>query len=189
MEESKLTMMQRKKIDYHLRKGEPLPLPERQKPIVQHDEHQQAYEIIMRARNVRKRSLDTIKASGAYSYDKFVPLKNIRETSDRAKKRLQELMSGVKEYPELNSMKLQNKYKHRKREEQDSWPDKITELLNEIYERADWLAEMEELGEGKKHREVIQGQIAERLRGIKRIEKERDQLAETIQRINQNKIN
>jgi Uncharacterised protein family (UPF0193) len=44
-------------------------------------------------------------------------------------------------------------------------------VLSEIYERADWLAEMEELGEGKKHRSVIHLQIASRLREIERLEK------------------
>lgn len=49
-------------------------------------------------------------------------------------------------------------------------------MLNEIYERADWLAEMEELGEGKKHRDVIQAQIATRIREIKKIEMEKKKL-------------
>lgn len=45
--------------------------------------------------------------------------------------------------------------------------------MNEIYERADWLAEMEDLGEGKNHRTVIHLQIAERLRKVKQLEKQR----------------
>lgn len=35
--------------------------------------------------------------------------------------------------------------------------------MQEIYERANWLAEMEELGEAKPHRQIIHSQIAERL--------------------------
>lgn len=45
--------------------------------------------------------------------------------------------------------------------------------MTEIYERADWLAEMEAIGEGKNHRQVIQSQIAERLRQVKQLEKKR----------------
>lgn len=45
--------------------------------------------------------------------------------------------------------------------------------MQEIYERADWLAEMEELGEAKPHRQVIHSQIAERLRLIKEFEKKK----------------
>lgn len=39
--------------------------------------------------------------------------------------------------------------------------------MQEIYERADWLAEMEELGEAKPHRQVIHFQIAERFVSFK----------------------
>lgn len=50
-------------------------------------------------------------------------------------------------------------------------------VLQEIEERTDWLEEMEKLGEGKKYKEIIQGQIAERLRQIKQIKKERNKNA------------
>lgn len=43
--------------------------------------------------------------------------------------------------------------------------------MQEIYERADWLAEMEQLGEAKPHRQIIHSQISERLRMIKDFEK------------------
>lgn len=46
-------------------------------------------------------------------------------------------------------------------------------VLKEISERAEWLSEMEALGEGKKHKDIIMNQIAERMRLIKKIEKER----------------
>lgn len=43
-------------------------------------------------------------------------------------------------------------------------------VLIQITERAEWFAEMEELGEGKKYRNEIHTQIAQRLRKIKQIE-------------------
>lgn len=43
-------------------------------------------------------------------------------------------------------------------------------MLQQINERAEWLAEMEELGEGKRYRDEIREQIAERLRHIKALE-------------------
>lgn len=43
--------------------------------------------------------------------------------------------------------------------------------MQEIRERADWLNEMEQLGEGKKHRSQIVNEIAERLRIVKQLEK------------------
>lgn len=45
--------------------------------------------------------------------------------------------------------------------------------MEEIQERADWLADMEALGEAKAHRTVILGQIAERLRRVKELERKR----------------
>lgn len=45
--------------------------------------------------------------------------------------------------------------------------------MTEIQERADWLAEMEALGEAKEHRPVILSQIAERLRMVKQLERKR----------------
>lgn len=45
--------------------------------------------------------------------------------------------------------------------------------MTEIQERADWLADMEALGEGRQHRTVIKAQIAERLRAVQKLERER----------------
>lgn len=80
-------------------------------------------------------------------------------------------MSGLKEYPELDKLKLYSKDKHRRHgEPQHSSSDRIAELLSEIYERIEWLKEMNELGEGKKHRQVIDAEVTERLREIKKLE-------------------
>lgn len=45
-------------------------------------------------------------------------------------------------------------------------------MLQEIQERAEWLDEMEKLGEGHKYRQIIQNEISERLRFIKELEAE-----------------
>lgn len=39
-------------------------------------------------------------------------------------------------------------------------------MVTQIRERADWLAEMEALGEADAHRELVQDQIAERMRAL-----------------------
>lgn len=44
-------------------------------------------------------------------------------------------------------------------------------VLEQINERAEWLAEMEELGHGKKYRDEIREQISERLRHIRSLER------------------
>lgn len=43
-------------------------------------------------------------------------------------------------------------------------------VLDQINERAEWLTEMESLGQGKKYRQEIREQIAERLRRIQSLE-------------------
>lgn len=100
---------------------------------------------------------------------RYVPKVSCRN-NDKAKQQLQERMSGLKEYPELDKLRLSNKDKHRRHEESLSSNDRIAELLSEIYERIEWLKEMNELGEGKKHRQVIDAEVTERLREIKKIE-------------------
>jgi hypothetical protein len=80
-------------------------------------------------------------------------------------------MSGIKEYPELQNLKLKPKDKHRKNGQSLYTDDRIAELLNEIYERIEWLNEMESLGESKKHRPIINAQVTERLLEIRQIEK------------------
>lgn len=52
-------------------------------------------------------------------------------------------------------------------------------VLEEINERVEWLAEMEALGEGKKHRQVIHAQIADRLNEIKRLERANSKQSDT----------
>lgn len=114
MEEAHLTMMQRKKLNYHLRNGDPLPQPNQQESnLVCDDENMQAYRIMMRVRNSRRRSLDVIKASGAYEKDKYVATRHLRETSEQAKMRLQQEMSGIKEFPGASHLKVGAKYKHK----------------------------------------------------------------------------
>lgn len=72
MEEQKLTMFQRNKVNYHLRNGDPLPLPNLQSGNKKQDyEDQLANEIMQRANKARKRSLDMIRASGAFEIEKY----------------------------------------------------------------------------------------------------------------------
>jgi hypothetical protein len=86
-----------------------------------------------------------------------------------AKQQLQERMSGMKEYPDLDKYALSTKEKHR-RDRKSYSNDRIAELLKEINERIEWLKEMDSLGEGKKHRQVIDAQVTERLNEIRRLE-------------------
>lgn len=151
-----MTIFQRDKLKYHLRNGDPLPVPKFSPPKLtaqQQYEHQLATQIIMRANSARKRSLDEIKASGAfqqekykilivdaafmgnneknYYCDRFVPIKHLREPSNIQKLRLQEFMSGLKHHPELDSVKIKNCHKYKPRNSLDNYdPVKTCETLS-----------------------------------------------------------
>ncbi|XP_075163742.1 UPF0193 protein EVG1 homolog [Haematobia irritans] len=167
MKESKMTMLMRKQIDYHLRNGEPLPKPEPPRLNINKDPDAEALEILKRAHNAKRKTLAEIKASGAYEAPRYRPKPDDKLPSEKSKKLLQESMSGLR----LCDTTLKPKRKQKKRQDHDTTTDDIiNELLNQIDERAEWLAEMEELGEGKRYRDEIREQIAQRLRQIKALE-------------------
>jgi hypothetical protein len=72
MDEAKVTMMQRNKINYFLRNGESLPQPKMQQRTISSEEFEmkRAQEILSRSRVARKRSLDTIIQSGDFQREK-----------------------------------------------------------------------------------------------------------------------
>lgn len=102
---------------------------------------------------------------------RFVP-KVTSRNNDMAKQQLQERMSGMKEYPDLDKYALSTKEKHRRdpNKSKSHSNDRVAELLKEINERVEWIKEMDLLGEGKKHRQVIDAQVTERLNEIRRLE-------------------
>lgn len=174
MEESRLTMLQRKKINYHLRNGDPLPIWQQninKKPLKQCSDPQ----YYNRAKSCCRRTLDSIMESDAFNVEKFIPKDAYKEPSEKAKLRLQQQMSGLKGDPELIKLKVKNKYKHNRREQDDGEFDPAEEILQEIKERIEWLDEMEKLGEAKKHRLVIQSQIQDKLAELKRLQQQQKQ--------------
>ncbi|XP_067642989.1 UPF0193 protein EVG1 homolog [Eurosta solidaginis] len=166
MAESKMSMMMRKKINYHLRNGEPLPKPEPPSINIK-DPDTAALEILRRAHLAKRKSLEQILASGAYDPISYRPRPTNRMPTEEEKKLLQEAMSGMR----LAETTLKAKRKPRIRKDANATEENIIdELLEQINERANWLAEMEELGEGKRFRNEVREQIAERLRHIKALE-------------------
>lgn len=67
MEESKLSMMQRKKMNYFLRNGEPLPKPNGNAKRG----HRKIPEVTIRPGSSKRRSRNDIISSGAYERDIF----------------------------------------------------------------------------------------------------------------------
>ncbi|XP_058121469.1 UPF0193 protein EVG1 homolog [Anopheles ziemanni] len=170
MEEAKLTILQRNKINYHLRNGEPLPVPKEPKF---EQEYNNFLPMAIPRKNIKRRSLSTIIESGAFDVEKYVPHKP-KEPAEKLKIKLQEQMSGVKVFPDDGRKR---KVLRSKSEGCLDFvtPDRASELLEEINERVQWIEEMEALGEGKKHRATIQLQIAEKLNELKRLERNKSQ--------------
>lgn len=69
MEEQKLSILQRDKINYILRSGQPLPVS---KPKQKTSAITNCFPAVdlMRMKNARRRTLDSIKASGGYDRSK-----------------------------------------------------------------------------------------------------------------------
>ncbi|RZB39072.1 UPF0193 protein EVG1 -like, partial [Asbolus verrucosus] len=158
MDENKLSMFQRKKIDYYLRNGEPLPLPSsrtgdelkaRRKPPT----------VLVRPGSSKRRTRETILKSGAYEREKFVP-KHSRIDREKEKNRLQNRMAFGKDVePKRPVVRIK---------ESDAVHEinRFDQLVNEIKEREEWLQKMEELGQGNKYRLVIQQQIQAKYKAI-----------------------
>ncbi|EDV96912.1 UPF0193 protein EVG1 homolog [Drosophila grimshawi] len=165
MKESKMSMVMRKQIDTSLRNGEPLPLPKPIRPNTSNDLDKETIAILERARNAKRKNLRQIEGSGAYEQSYYRPRVDNRMLSDKAKAKLQFTMAGI-ELPDPAIKPLRRSREDRLVTEEDI----INELLDQINERADWLAEMESLGQGKKYRPEIHDQISERLHRIRALE-------------------
>lgn len=89
MEESKLTMLQRQKINYALRSGDSLPTLNEK--IMQRNKKLQAMEGNSRPVSPKRRMYNTIVKSGAYEREKYVP-KHPIEDRNKSIERLQNIM-------------------------------------------------------------------------------------------------
>ncbi|RKP18890.1 hypothetical protein ROZALSC1DRAFT_29458, partial [Rozella allomycis CSF55] len=116
---------------------------------------------------VKKRQLNEIVRSGAYSIEKYKPCENRRNLS-LEKEKLQLAMATRKskddpiafiesESKEDPMAELKAKTYLKCKEDLDE----ISMLTNEIQERRDWLCEMERLGQAEKYRKRIENEINE----------------------------
>uniref|UniRef100_A0A674IKF3 Chromosome 22 open reading frame 23 n=1 Tax=Terrapene triunguis TaxID=2587831 RepID=A0A674IKF3_9SAUR len=88
---------------------------------------------------------------------------------EREKQRLQNILATGKDMVE---QKPQQK-PVRTEEEEIPEPDRFEELMNEIQERKEFLAEMEALGQSKQYRGIVLTEISQKLREMEIIDKKR----------------
>ncbi|KAK2121528.1 hypothetical protein P7K49_002914 [Saguinus oedipus] len=108
------------------------------------------------------------QANGAYNREQFKP----RATRDleKEKRRLQNIFATGKD-PE------ERKRKTRPGRQQAPAPkqDRFEELVKEIQERKEFLADMEALGQGKQYRGIILAEISQKLREMEDIDRKRSE--------------
>ncbi|XP_044733613.1 UPF0193 protein EVG1 homolog [Chrysoperla carnea] len=169
MEESKLTMQQRNKFNYHLRTGEPFPTNTRSRSVTKFDKQPR---IVLTNTQSQLRSQTTIINSGAYERDKFTPNTPIINREE-AKLKLQELMEHGKEaLKQKTKAKQHGSGDKKEKTEEPKYVTRFDELKAEIQERIDWLEEMRQLGQDKPYRDVIHQQIAAKLKEIENLKLE-----------------
>lgn len=127
VKESKMSTMMRKKVDYFLRNGEPFQQPKPKIHPSNINPDREAIEILKRARNAKRKSLDAIMASGAYDAPSYRPKPTDRLPSDKSKLILQETMAGCR-LP-LTTMKVKRRINHAQEEVNYSNDDLITECM------------------------------------------------------------
>ncbi|NXN95913.1 EVG1 protein, partial [Rhinopomastus cyanomelas] len=169
MEESKLTHFQRRYLMDCVKRGDTLPLQCR--PI---SSKEPAFTppVCQRNRLSAKPHLRPAKvcqAGDAYTREKFRP----RATRDleKEKQRLQNILATGKDVVERKGKQLLVQAE----EEEMPEPDRFEELLNEVQERREFLAEMEALGQGKKYRSIILTEISQKIREMEIIDKKRSE--------------
>ncbi|XP_066246066.1 UPF0193 protein EVG1 homolog [Euwallacea similis] len=160
MEESKLSMMQRKKVNYFLRNGEPLPTL----GSWSRNRRSKILEVTIRPGSSKKRSRDDIVSSGAYEREPFRATCPVVDR-EREKEKLANKMAYNKDIL-VTKEKIIRKIES---EEVKVDPNKFDQLVQDIKEREQWLKEMEELGQGDKYRVIIEQQIQNKVIEMKRL--------------------
>ncbi|XP_013199951.1 UPF0193 protein EVG1 homolog [Amyelois transitella] len=152
LEESKLDIAQRRKSALALRRDDDKP----QRSAVQMQIP------VVRPRTSKRRSLSAIRESGIFEMDPYCPKKR-GEDREKLKERLAKCMEYGKE-PDQPVIQPPPASKVKGPPVLPSNKEMWNDIVTQIRERADWLAEMEYLGQAAPHREIIQDQIAERMR-------------------------
>nr|XP_021138042.1 UPF0193 protein EVG1 [Columba livia] len=189
MEESKLTGFQRRYLmdcverDHSL-SGQPVPglwypqggdtLPLRCHPTSSEEPAPPApafspavYQLSRLSAKPHLRPAKVCQAGGAYAREKFRP--QATRDLEKEKQRLQNILATGKDKDVVKQTPVQTKA------EEIPEPDRFEELLNEVQERKEFLAEMEALGQGKKYRSIILTEISQKTRELEIIDKMRSE--------------
>ncbi|KAM9028569.1 UPF0193 protein EVG1 isoform 3-T3 [Ara ararauna] len=176
MEESKLTHFQRRYLMERVERGGTLPLQcypiqsKEPEPASSPPAHQRS----KLSAKPHLRPASACQAGDSYAREKFKP-RAMRDL-EKEKQRLQNILATGKDVVEhqVKPVVVQSK------EEEIPEPDRFEELVNEIQERKEFLAEMEALGQGKKYRRIILTEISQKMREMEILDKKRSEEMEIM---------
>uniref|UniRef100_A0A8C9EWV5 Chromosome 22 open reading frame 23 n=1 Tax=Pavo cristatus TaxID=9049 RepID=A0A8C9EWV5_PAVCR len=120
------------------------------------------------------RPAEVCRAGDAYTREKFRP--QARRDLEREKQRLQNILATGKDVVEHRVKQIQVQTK----EEETPELDRFEELVNEVRERREFLAEMEALGQGKKYQRIIFTEISQKIQEMEIIDKKRSEEVKEI---------
>ncbi|XP_077024905.1 UPF0193 protein EVG1 isoform X2 [Tamandua tetradactyla] len=172
MKESKLTNFQQRQIMDTVKRGDTLPLqcsPTSSQRALPPKPPASAIHLppILTARP-HLRPANVCQANGAYSREQFKP-QAIRDL-EKEKRKLQNIFATGKD-PEEQKKKVTSV------REEDPTPelDRFEELVKEIQERKEFLADMEALGQGRQYRGIILAEISQKRREMEDIDHKRNE--------------
>ncbi|XP_046670939.1 UPF0193 protein EVG1 homolog [Homalodisca vitripennis] len=189
IEESKLSILQRQALKNSVKNGEPLPGPERGNSASKGRGQGMTGrgEVLVPPALPRRRSYQAIVRSGAYQRDTFHPPYNSNmKDREEEKQKLQSLMTYGKNLPPDPSSLKTSRLKQRAEEEEFDADTLFDHLVEEIKERLEFLQEMERLGEAKAYQDVIEQEIAAKMRQMANIN--RDKFVELSSKIDKKAV-
>ncbi|XP_015718410.1 UPF0193 protein EVG1 [Coturnix japonica] len=179
MEESKLTSFQRRFLMDCLRRGDSLPLQchptsSQEQVLAPPASSPPCHQPSKLPAKPHLRPAEVCRAGDAYIREKFRP--QARRDLEREKQRLQNILATGKDTVEHQVKQITV---HTKEEEMPEL-DRFEELMNEVQERKEFLAEMEALGQGKKYQRMIFTEISQKIREMEIIDKKRSEEVKEI---------
>ncbi|NWX05554.1 EVG1 protein, partial [Caloenas nicobarica] len=176
MEESKLTGFQRRYLLDCVKRGDALPLQcyptSSKEPAPPAPAFSPAVSQPSRlSSKPHLRPAKVCQAGDAYVREKFRP--QATRDLEKEKQRLQNILATGKDKDVVKPKVKQTPVQTKKEEIPE--PDRFEELLSEVQERKEFLAEMEALGQSKKYRSIILTEISQKMREMEIIDKTRSE--------------
>ncbi|XP_050926764.1 LOW QUALITY PROTEIN: UPF0193 protein EVG1 [Lates calcarifer] len=164
MQESRLTNLQRKQINECLKNGAALPLASDLTSSPPPTQPKTTKSVQKRLPGKpQRRSAESCRSGNSYVREKFCPAPT--RDLEKEKRRLQNILATGQEEPTPASS--QNARNPEVMEERDQYQ----EVLDEIEERRQFLADMASLGQEKQYINIINTEISQKIRELEALEK------------------